>query len=270
MIDSAVADRLDAHAAAQIVLAAQSNAEAVVALTVIEGSAAGTHAVLRAGQLIGSLGDLPSALLLAAASEALASGEPAVREIGEQRVFLEPIKPTAALVIVGAGHIAVPLAEIGVLLGFAVTVLDDRDEFATAERFPAGAHVTQVDFTDAFRDVTLDANTYVVLVTRAHKYDYDCLQQLLMREQPPRYIGMIGSRRRVRAAFLALSQAGVPNDRIARVRAPVGLDIGAETPAEIAVSIAGELIRERTGRGSGEPLTEQEQVLQRFFAESDD
>ena len=111
----------------------------------------------------------------------------------------------------------------------------------------------RMDFADPFRDVPIGPRTHVLLVTRAHKYDFDCLEHLLTRDPLPHYIGMIGSRRRVRATFQALLEAGIPRERVARVSAPVGLDIGAETPEEIAVSIAAELVAlRRAGQGGGD------------------
>jgi xanthine dehydrogenase accessory factor len=184
-------------------------------------------------------------------------------------ITVDPQRAPDDLLIVGAGHIAIPLAEIAHLLGFRVTVLDDRDEMATIERFPAAARVERVDFTDPFRGVTITPRTCVVLVTRAHKYDFDCLQQLVALETKPRYIGMVGSRRRVKAALSALLMSGVTRDALAAVRTPVGLDIAAETPAEIAVSIAAELVlMKRDPFASGAPLALQERVLDRLLPES--
>jgi xanthine dehydrogenase accessory factor len=159
--------------------------------------------------------------------------------------YAELHTPAPALVIVGAGHIAVPLAQMGVMLGFRVSVVDDRSDFADTSRFPDAVAVSTLDFEQPLERIKLDANTFIVLVTRAHKYDYDCLRQILKRESLPRYIGMIGSKRRVRAAFTALRNDGVTEQRLAAVHAPVGLDIGAETPAEIAVSIMAEIISVR-------------------------
>jgi xanthine dehydrogenase accessory factor len=126
-----------------------------------------------------------------------------------------------------------------------------------------------VNFADPFRGLAIGPRTYIVLVTRAHRYDFDCLKQLIELEAEPRYIGMIGSRRRVRAAFHALLEAGIPRERLARVRAPLGLDIGAETPEEIAVSIAAELIAVRRG-GSAlvASLSARENVLERLLPET--
>jgi xanthine dehydrogenase accessory factor len=261
-------ERLDARAAAQAVLEARRSGKAIACVKSVSGPGAGDQLlVYDDGRTRGSFGS--PALDVAAQKlglACLASGQPALQNVeGDVRLFCEPHMGAARLIIVGAGHIAVPLAELCGNLGFTVTVLDDREDFATEARFPAEADVLRMDFAHPFDDVQLDANTYVVLVTRAHKYDFDCLQELLKGSVLPRYIGMIGSRRRVRAAFHALLEAGVPSARVALVHAPLGLDIGAETPAEIAVSTAAELIRQRSGSGTGRPLSEQERVLDRFF-----
>jgi xanthine dehydrogenase accessory factor len=184
-------------------------------------------------------------------------------------INVDPQRAPDELLIVGAGHIALPLAQIGALLGFQVTVLDDRDEMATIERFPDAARVLRVDFSEPFRTISLTERTYIVLVTRAHKYDFDCLRDLVNANVQPRYIGMVGSKRRVRAALGALLDAGVPRDKLERVRTPVGLDIAAETPAEIAVSIAAELVLVRRGdTASGVPIAQRDRVLDRLLPEA--
>jgi xanthine dehydrogenase accessory factor len=184
----------------------------------------------------------------------------------EAEVYVELHAPSPELMIVGAGHIAQPLSTVGALLGFRVVVLDDRPDFATTQRFPDAARVARVDFSNPFRDLPVGRNTHVVLVTRGHKYDYECLRRLLARDPLPAYLGMIGSRRRVRATFAQLLDEGVPRDRLARVRAPVGLDLRAQTPAEIAVSVAAEMVASWRD-GTGEPLSDRERVLERFFPE---
>jgi len=184
-------------------------------------------------------------------------------------VYLEPYRPADSLVIVGAGHIARPLCTVGSLLGFRVTVLDDRPDFATRERFTEAADVRRVDFTDPFREMELGAGTYVVLVTRGHKYDFEALRDILARDVLPSYIGMVGSRRRVRACFEQLAAEGVAPEVLAGVHAPIGLDIGAETPAEIAVCIAAELVQCRRG-GTGAPLREKERVVERWIVRPDE
>ena len=222
----------------------------------------------------GTLGDLlgdREAVVLArkalAGDPGLLSGTYSVplSDGGEFQVFLETHHPTWELVIVGAGHIAQPLATLGSLLGLRVTVLDDRPEFATQERFPEADYLGKVDFSDPFAGISLHRWSHVVLVTRGHKYDYECLRNLLGKERLPGYIGMIGSRRRVRATFDALLKEAVPRERLEVVHAPIGLDIGSETPAEIALSVAAELVHHWHG-GTGRPLMETERILERFCA----
>jgi xanthine dehydrogenase accessory factor len=182
-------------------------------------------------------------------------------------LYYELHGPRSELVIVGAGHIARPLCTLGTLLDFRVTVADDRPDFATPERFPEAARVEVIDFSDPFRTIRLHAASHLVLVTRGHRYDYECLRRVLLADVEPRYLGMIGSRRRVRATLEALVREGVSRDRLARLRAPLGLDLGAQSPAEIAVSVAAELVLLARG-GSGRPLRDLERVLERFLPET--
>lgn len=188
---------------------------------------------------------------------------------GEIEVFLELHHPSPEMVIVGAGHVAQPLATMAALMGLRVKVLDDRPDFATRERFPEAHELLQVDFSDPFADVPLHPWSHLVLVTRGHKYDYECLRKILQEDTLPRYIGMIGSRRRVRATFDALLREGIPRERLEVVRAPIGMDIGGETPAEIAVSVAAEIIH-HAGGGTGRPLSELEHILERFHPDTDE
>ncbi|RMH17112.1 MAG: hypothetical protein D6701_07950 [Gemmatimonadetes bacterium] len=180
--------------------------------------------------------------------------------------YLEVHRAAPELFVVGAGHIAQPLVAMAAEVGFEVTVLDDRPAFATDERFPAARAVLRVDFGDPFAHVTVGPRAHVVLVTRGHRYDYECLLRLLRARRPPAYIGMIGSRRRVRATFEQLLREGVPRPALARVRAPVGLHLGARTPAEIALSVLAEIVMLRRG-GDGRPLAEVADVLRRLVPE---
>jgi xanthine dehydrogenase accessory factor len=181
-------------------------------------------------------------------------------------LYLELRRPIRELVVVGAGHVAQPMAHLGALLGYRVIVLDDRPDFATRERFPDAYRLVRADFSDPFADVALHDRSYLLLVTRGHKYDYECLVRALRMDPPPAYLGMIGSRRRVRATYVQLLEEGFDHDALARIHAPVGLDIGAETPEEIAVAVAAELVMlDRGGRGT--PLRDVERVAERFFRE---
>ncbi|MYH48556.1 MAG: hypothetical protein F4151_03255 [Gammaproteobacteria bacterium] len=268
----------DAAAAAARILESLRGSRGTVELLVVsdsEGRAAGARMLVRPDAVEGSLGDpeLDAAALAAASRERLARGHggslhnlqtPAGRRL---QVYAEGHRPRQELIVVGAGHIAQPLATLGTLLDFEVTVLDDRPEFATRERFPEAAAVRTIDFGDPLSGIDVHAGCHFVLVTRGHKYDYECLRRLLARHDAaqPAYIGMIGSRRRVRATFIQLEAEGIPHEVIAGVRAPVGLDIGAQTPAEIAISVLGEMILERRG-GTGTPLRTRERIVERFLA----
>jgi xanthine dehydrogenase accessory factor len=213
----------------------------------------------------GSLADAEVDVDVDARADALADrvldGE--VAEGAHDEFYVELHEPAPELVIVGAGHIARPLCTAASLLGYQVTVLDDRPAFATRERFPEATRLLDVDFGDPFADVTLDEHAHLILITRGHQYDYECLLRVLRQPVRPRYVGMIGSRRRVRATWAALLREGIPRDRLAEIWAPVGLDLGAQTPEEIAVSVAAELVLYRRG-GSGRPLRHVERVLERF------
>lgn len=263
--------------AANAMLAAASGGAGVAVVTAVspDGTA---HRVL-VHEYGGTSGVVPDDAVSAAAeerartllhtSDAAPEGIAMDGAAGEWLVLVEVQRARERLLIVGAGHIAVPLARLGTLLDFDVVVLDDREEWATPERFPDDVAVHRADFgADPFAQVELTPRTYVALVTRGHRWDFDCLQRLLALDVQPCYIGMIGSRRRVRAAFTALLQAGVPREVLARIRAPIGLELQAETPAEIAVSIAAELVAVRRGAEAGS-ISERERVLDRFLGSVD-
>jgi xanthine dehydrogenase accessory factor len=227
----------------------------------------GKRLVVTADSLQGTLG--PAELderAVASARECLAEDERGIREIeapdGAWQLYIESQSALPELLIVGAGHIARPLHRIGAMLGFRVTVADDRPEFADEKWFPEAERVRLLDFSDPFKELDVGPASYIVLVTRGHKYDYDCIHQLLKMDTRPAYLGMIGSRRRVRATFEALVADGIDPQRLTDVHAPIGLDIGAETPEEIALAIAAEIVALRRG-GSGEKLSGEERVLDR-------
>ena len=164
---------------------------------------------------------------------------------GEVKVFVEVQVQPSHLIIVGAGHIAVPLASIAATCDFDVTVLDDRPQYAHPARFPTAKQVIagpfRAELVTLREKVGFDKHTYIVLVTRGHQHDVDCLVEVL--DDPFAYIGMIGSKRRIRAVFDLLEQEqGIAPEKFDRIHAPVGLDIGGRTPAEIAVSIMAEII----------------------------
>ena len=159
---------------------------------------------------------------------------------GQIDVFFQVLARPHQLIIVGAGHIAQPLSNMAAGLGMTVTVVDDRAEFATAERFPSANRITVGPYAEALSQVSLDLDTFVVLVTRGHTHDQACLELVL--GSNARYIGMIGSKRRVRTVLNRLESLGYDPTLLKSVYAPVGLAIGAETPAEIATSILAEIV----------------------------
>ena len=155
------------------------------------------------------------------------------------RVFFDILSPENRLLVCGAGHIAVPLVRFARDLGFKVTVLDDRDDFANPDRFPDCDVITE-EFSIALPDFPMNSSTYVVVITRGHEHDVDCLLEILKKETA--YIGLIGSRRRVSFVLEILEKKGFPKKRLQEVFTPIGTPIGAETPEEIALSIAAELV----------------------------
>jgi xanthine dehydrogenase accessory factor len=170
------------------------------------------------------------------------------------QLFVEVQHRPPTLLMAGAGHIAIPLAQLAKMCHFDVVVLDDRAGFANSERFPTADRVVAAPFERTLRQWPLDEDTYIVLITRGHQHDVACLLTIL--DRPSAYIGMIGSRRRIRAVFQLLEEEkGIPREVFERVHAPIGLDIGSETPAEIALSIMAEIVKVRRG-GTGRSLSE--------------
>lgn len=164
---------------------------------------------------------------------------------GRMQVFIEPIEPTPVLCLFGAGHVAVPLARMAKACGFRVEVADDRVKFANRERFPDADAIVIDDWEGAARRLTLGQGSYAVVVTRGHKGDAMALRLSLGRGL--RFVGLLGSRPKVVHIFAALEEQGVPPAELAKVHAPLGLEIGAVTPEEIAVSILAEMIAVRRG-----------------------
>ncbi|MFZ3130779.1 MAG: XdhC/CoxI family protein, partial [Desulfosporosinus sp.] len=163
------------------------------------------------------------------------------------RLLLEPPSADVQLLILGAGHIALPLATMAKIIGYEVTVVDDRPSFANSVRFPSADTIICDDFERALDAISINPQTFVVIITRGHRYDKVCLRKVI--NQPAAYIGMIGSRKRVKALLAELEEEGVSNKLLQKLYAPIGLKIGAETPEEIAVSILGELIQVQRGAG---------------------
>ncbi len=165
---------------------------------------------------------------------------------GQMEVFIEPVEPAPDVYVFGAGHVGYFLARMAHDAGFRVHVVDDREKFANAERFPDGVHVAVDDIPTWLTSNALPPTAYAVVVTRGHRHDLDALRALAPRGL--RYVGLIGSRAKVRRVFDALVAEGMDREALRQVHAPIGLDIGAITPQEIAVSILAELIAVKHGR----------------------
>lgn len=236
---------------------------ALCTVTRVEGAAprhAGARLLVHAdGSAVGTVGGGALELeVTRAARAALASGEPRLLSFklkpdlgmlcgGLAEVFIEPLQPPDRLYIFGAGHVGQALAPVAARTGFAVSVIDERAELASRERFPDAVEIVHSFSSSAWGGLRFEGeHTYCVVVSPSHRIDFEITTELLRR--PARYVGMIGSRRKRRAIEETLREAGIPSERIAELRSPVGEPIGAETPAEIAVSIVAELVRVRRAR----------------------
>ena len=239
---------------------AQRPAALVTALDQVDGLRPGTKSCLAVdGGAAGLTPAVPiSEETLEAFSESLSSGKPQLYAVAPHggahedavarkenwpRVFVDVQTGVQTLLIVGAGHIAQPLCRLGAQLGFHTVVVDDRWAFANRERFPDAADVRVGPFEEVLNSLPIDPRTYVVVVTRGHVWDEASVKAVLPKN--PAYVGMIGSRRRSKRTLERLVEQGFRAADVARVHTPLGLDIGAETPAEIAVAIAAEIVRAR-------------------------
>jgi xanthine dehydrogenase accessory factor len=188
------------------------------------------------------------------AREAISSGKPSILHYelnddfaqenglicgGRMDVHIDPLTPSPRLFIVGAGHVGFHLAHAAADVGFRIHVVDDREKFANADRFPR-AEIVVEPIPEWLHRVDLPASAYVVVVTRGHQHDLEAMRALAARDL--KYLGLIGSRAKVARIYDALREEGMPTECLQRVHAPIGLEIGAVTPAEIAISILAELI----------------------------
>jgi xanthine dehydrogenase accessory factor len=158
-------------------------------------------------------------------------------------IYIDPIIPVPAVFIFGGGHISLSVSKISAMSGFQVTVIDDRPEFANQERFPEAGQVIAEKFSTAFPRLQVTRSSYLVIVTRGHADDQQVLEWALTTEAG--YIGMIGSKRKIGTLYRNLEEKGIAREKLLRVHAPIGLDIGALTPEEIAVSIVAQMIQFR-------------------------
>ncbi len=258
----------------EAVAEAMRRGESVALATIVQtrGSTprqVGTKMLIRRdGTILGTVGGgALEVAIIEAALEALSEGKPRLVHYGlradqheqdlgvcggDLDVFIDVIVPQATLLLIGAGHVAVPLAEMARMLGFRIVVFDDRAEYANRDRFPQADEVLVDEFGAGLRKLDITQNTWVVIATRSHESDAAALRAVI--GSPAAYIGLLGSRRKVSLIFKALREAGVGEEQLARVYAPVGLDLGADTPEEIAVSIMAEMVMVRQG-GTGQSLS---------------
>lgn len=170
---------------------------------------------------------------------------------GSLDIFVEPILATPTALILGGGHVGLNVARVAKVAGFEVVVADDREAFANRERFPEASETFAGPWDEIFTKLHVSNHTYLVLVTRGHKGDLDCLRWAVTTNA--RYLGMIGSKRKFIEICKVLEREGVPVERIERVHSPIGLDIGALTPEEIAVAIVAEMIAVRRNAAPSVP-----------------
>jgi len=173
---------------------------------------------------------------------------------GVMDIYIEPIIPTPKVFIFGGGHISLFVAKMSAMVGFQVAVIDDRPQFADKDRFPEAEEVIAEEFPLALPKLKVNRSSYLVIVTRGHAYDQEVLEWAVNTEV--KYIGMIGSRKKIQTVYANLEEKGITREKLQRVHAPIGVDIGAVTPEEIAVSIVAEMIKVRRGtkgkeRGTG-------------------
>lgn len=228
-----------------------------IVLTLLDGAdgvaSAAKFALWEDGRTDGDIGPLQAeAMRLAQRVIASPRPQPAIVTLGaNSRAFLDVFTEAPEVVIVGGGHVGRALASVAHVVGYRMSVIDDRAAFANEERFPEADRVIAGDIGDAIRAFPATANSAIVIVTRGHKYDYEALAAAAASNAG--YVGLMGSRRKVALIYRQLLADGVPEERLRDIHAPIGLDIGAVSPEEIALSIMAEITMERAG-GSGTPL----------------
>ena len=238
------------------VLAASSGGRPVAIATLLrkrgrELEPSGKLFVEMDGRSHGSVGER-DADARSAALEALRQGTARTITLDDDHeLLIEPVLSKPRLVVAGGGHVGLALATMAALLEYEVTVIDDRPEFAARERFGHGIDVIRMDMAEALRTMPMGWNTFVVIASRGHKLDAQCLREAVKRDA--RYVGLLGSKRKTVLIAKMLREEGVAEERIRAVHAPIGLDLGGRTPSEIALSVLAEMSMERHG-GTGRPL----------------
>ncbi|HZK11112.1 MAG TPA: XdhC/CoxI family protein [Atribacterota bacterium] len=162
---------------------------------------------------------------------------------GEMKVFIDILQPKEEVLIFGAGHVAVCVSKLAKMMGFKVTIIDDREEFANKDRFPEADEIVTEDIERALTHIKIAPSTYIIIVTRGHLQDQEVLASVI--KSKAAYLGMIGSRKKNATVFQQLIEQGVLKEELDKVHAPIGIDIKAQTPEEIAISIIAEIIQVR-------------------------
>lgn len=232
---------------------------AIATVISVKGSAPreeGAKMLIRSdGTILGSVGGGPlEAIVLKEAIQVIAEGKAKTVHFdltgarpeegicgGVADVFIEPIATPPTMYVFGGGHIGLPLARMGKMCGFRIVVIDDRPEFANPERFPEADEIYVRDYANGFPELMVDGASYIAIITRCHETDEVVLDWAVTTEA--NYIGMIGSRKKKKTVFSHLQSRGVPQKVLDKVHTPIGVDIRAETPEEIAVSILGQIIQ---------------------------
>lgn len=194
----------------------------------------------------GDLKDMASGLVTAEQAsetgrEAMEKGMPVCLQKEDRWEMAEPFFPKERLIVLGGGHVALPVTEFGAKVGFSVTVVDDRPSFANTERFPWAKEVICDEFSHALDQLKIKESDYVAIITRGHRHDADCLR-MICKGTEPAYLGMIGSRKRVAIVKETLLSEGCDEGVLSRLKSPIGLNIGGVTPEEIAISVIAEVI----------------------------
>ncbi len=252
------------------VLAASTGGRPVALATLLEKKGrdlapAGRLFVETDGRARGGLGDAAlDERATAATTDALRQGTARTVPLDDaHELLIEPVLAKPRLVVVGGGHVGLAIARMASLLDYEVTVIEDRGEFATRERFPDGVEVMHADMVKALETMEIGWNTFIVVATRGHKLDSHALRAAVRTEA--RYVGLLGSRRKTILIERMLRDEGIPEERLREVHSPIGLDLGGRTPAEIALSILAEISTTRYG-GSARPLRLSGELYERAVA----
>jgi xanthine dehydrogenase accessory factor len=242
-------------------IAAVDGQDPVAVVTLVDGRNPGARLLVTESGITGAAGD---AALVAGATDlgrrALARETPELGVVAGVQLYAEPFGPPPALVIVGAGHVGKALAGLARFLGSSVTVIDDRPEYASRGRFPEADRVVAAPVGETFEWLRVGPGTGVVVAMRNQDLDYEATAAAL--RTPARYVGLIGARRKAILVTERLIAGGFPVERVRALRAPIGLDIGARSPEEIAVSILAEWLMVRQG-GTGGSLRLDEQLFEK-------